>query len=64
MTDVIFNDVAHKPARQENSDNRIYQIQVVGFRYIKIISQEILYLMDKELQYQSCKRCEDSDQET
>ena len=36
---------------KENTDYRIYQIQVVSFCCIEIISQEILYLMDKEFQY-------------
>ena len=51
MTDIVFNNVAYKPACQENSDYRIYQIQIVSLGHVEIIGQEILYLMDKEFQY-------------
>ena len=50
MTDVILHDITHKPSRQENTDHRIYQIQIVGRCRIKVVCQKILYLMNKELQ--------------
>ena len=50
MTDVILHDITHEPSRQENTYHRIYQIQVVGRCRIKVVCQEILYLMNKELQ--------------
>ena len=51
MTDVILYNITYKPTCKKNTDYRIYQIQVVSFCCIEIISQEILYLMDKEFQY-------------
>ena len=35
---VILNNVTNKPTCKKNPDYRIYQIQVVSFRCIKIIS--------------------------
>ena len=37
MADVILHNVTHKPACKKNSDYRIHQIQIVGFRRIEII---------------------------
>ena len=52
VSDIVFHYVADKPSRQENTDHRIDQIKVVGFRRVEVVGQEILYPVDKVLQYQ------------
>lgn len=64
MTDIIFHNVPHEPSRQEDTHHRVNQIKVVRFRSIEIISEEILYRMDKELQNQCSKCCENTYKKT
>ena len=64
MANIILNDTAYKKSCQENSHNRIDQIEVVCLRSIEILRQEVLYPVDEHLQNQGRKGCEDTDHET
>ena len=64
MTDIVAYNVFHEQTRQQNTDHRIKQIQVVHPAYIEIAGKKMLYQMDQLFQDDRRRSRTDTDQKT
>ena len=52
VADIIAHHVAHKEAREQNTDDGVQQIEPVGSRDGEVMRQQVLYLVDEPFQQQ------------
>ena len=64
VADVVFHDVADEESGEEDADYGVDQIEVVGFRRVEVVRQEILYPVYQHLQYQGGECREDTYQKS
>ena len=64
MTNVVAHDVFHEQTRQQDTDHRIEQVEVVGTSRIEIARQQMLDKVNQLFQDNRRRRGADTDQKT